>query len=94
MIFCKNSSLDSTEINSTLDGGEIFVGPLIKIVFAPKNDKVSAISYPCSPEEKFPMNLIGSIFSIDGPAVTIALIPLSFFLQKKGLNYLQSNLHP
>ena len=56
-----------------------FVGPLIKVVFAPKKDNVSAISYPCNPEEKFPINLIGSIFSIDGPAVTIAFFSLEFF---------------
>ena len=46
-------------------------------------NNASAISYPCNPEEKLPINLIGSIFSIDGPAVTIAVLPRSFFSAKK-----------
>ena len=48
-------------------------GPAIKVVFIPTLSSAKAISYPCFPLDLLVINLTGSIYSLVGPAVTIAL---------------------
>ena len=61
-------------------GGFSNDGPVIKIVFAPYKLAAFAISYPCFPDEKLPIYLIGSIGSKVGPAVISNFLPLIIFL--------------
>ena len=51
-----------------------FVGPEIRVVSKPFLDNDFAISYPCLPLDLLVINLIGSKYSLVGPAVTNALI--------------------
>lgn len=57
-----------------LISGDIFKfdGPEIKVVSKPLLFSEFAISYPCLPLDSLEINLTGSIYSLVGPAVTIA----------------------
>ena len=65
-----------------------FVGPEIKVVSKPFFDSDFAISYPCLPLDLFVINLIGSIYSFVGPAVTIAFNLLFIFIFQNNFLFL------
>ena len=50
--FFRKSAPDSTRITLILGGGSNVEGPVIRVVWTPKFDKISAMRYPCRPYEK------------------------------------------
>ena len=80
--FSNISLADTIFISSTFLSGVKLDGPNTNVVFTPNFDKEFAISIPCLPLDSLDKYLIGSKYSLVGPAVTIAF---SFLLFTKSL---------